>query len=369
MDCGRVREKLSCYLDGVLDEATLEAIEEHLESCTGCKEELEALRSTLGLTAILQDVDPPAFLSSAIKDAVAKERETAGSCAYYLVMMSEYIDNELPAEDAAELESHIALCNTCANELAALRSTITSTAMLADVEPPAALRGKIAALTTGRKLVSPITVLRQSIAALFHIPQARLAGAALATVIVAVVIVFQSHKTEQKPIAKTVPVQKPVLAQVPETSTVVITPIPTKEDAVTTLRRAVRMPIIPSEKPKKTDVQPVNVHPSIAAVKIAKHEETAKHPDVPSNVASSTEVQDTVTVTAEKKDAVPSKSDESNKASPNDSKPQPTFMKLATLLKPASTDQSNYFSDIKTVARMKQQSDDKLRVDVISAKF
>ena len=72
MECGQVQEKLSCYLDGVLDEATLEAIEAHLEVCEACRAELTALETVVGLTSDLSDVAPPAYLSFAIKDAIAK---------------------------------------------------------------------------------------------------------------------------------------------------------------------------------------------------------------------------------------------------------------------------------------------------------
>jgi anti-sigma factor RsiW len=369
MDCGQVREKLSCYMDGVLDEATLETIEAHLESCAGCREELDALRSTLGLTSILHDVDPPASLSSSIKDAVAKERETTGSCAYYLVMMSEYIDDELQAEDAAELESHIALCDHCTKELTALRATVASAAMLVDVAPPAVLREQISSVTTGRKLVSPISLLRQHVAMLVQTPHARLAGAALAAAVMAGIIVIQPYRTRQKQIARAIPVPKPVVVQAPEQSTVVVTPIPTKQDTVNILRRAECISTIQSEKTKTINTQPTNVRPSTTAVKIAKHEEPAKPLDASSAVVSSTVAQDNVPATPEKKDMATSKSDEAKTTSSVETKPQSTFIKLAALVKPAAADDSNYFKDIKEVARMKQRSDDKLRVDVISAKF
>jgi len=45
----RFREMISPYIDGRITEAERQALESHLASCQGCRQELESLRTTVGL--------------------------------------------------------------------------------------------------------------------------------------------------------------------------------------------------------------------------------------------------------------------------------------------------------------------------------
>jgi anti-sigma factor RsiW len=51
-------------------------------------------------------------------------------------LFSEYLDGELPAEQAAELEAHLEKCETCREELETLRKTLRGLAGLPPVPPP-----------------------------------------------------------------------------------------------------------------------------------------------------------------------------------------------------------------------------------------
>ena len=51
-------------------------------------------------------------------------------------LFSDYLDGELPPEELAELEAHLAHCASCREELEEFRNTLSSLAGLAQVEVP-----------------------------------------------------------------------------------------------------------------------------------------------------------------------------------------------------------------------------------------
>lgn len=70
-------------------------------------------------------------------------------CEEYELWLSAYLDGELAASDLPRLEGHVAGCDRCARELAALRTEVRLTRALAPEEPPADLHARImAALDT-----------------------------------------------------------------------------------------------------------------------------------------------------------------------------------------------------------------------------
>jgi anti-sigma factor RsiW len=66
MNCPHVRELLSAYLDGELPEQRSHAVAEHLAQCSGCREELHALRVTSELVSSLSRPRLAADLSQAV---------------------------------------------------------------------------------------------------------------------------------------------------------------------------------------------------------------------------------------------------------------------------------------------------------------
>ncbi len=56
--CPEIRKALSAYLDKRLDLKELTEVEEHLNTCRGCREELESLRATVALLHLLPEVTP-----------------------------------------------------------------------------------------------------------------------------------------------------------------------------------------------------------------------------------------------------------------------------------------------------------------------
>jgi len=64
-DCEKIRELFSEYIDGVLDKANTDLVEEHLSKCEACREELNKLIKMLGVLKNLKKEDtPPDFLET-----------------------------------------------------------------------------------------------------------------------------------------------------------------------------------------------------------------------------------------------------------------------------------------------------------------
>lgn len=64
MDCPQVLENLSAHLDGALDPATRQELEEHLRSCGSCRSELDALRACVeAVNSMVRISAPPGFLA------------------------------------------------------------------------------------------------------------------------------------------------------------------------------------------------------------------------------------------------------------------------------------------------------------------
>lgn len=149
MKCSLVQEKLSCYLDGILDEATLEAVEHHLDVCHACRQELEMLKVLTLAASEIEEVTPPASLKDSIREAVAAETAASSApCEEYLVALSTYADGELSLAETAELMGHLKSCPACVKELQMLRSLTGTMTLVDELEPPADLRERIAAATT-----------------------------------------------------------------------------------------------------------------------------------------------------------------------------------------------------------------------------
>lgn len=78
--------------------------------------------------------------------------------------LSDYIDGELPAEDTAELEQHLAQCRTCSGVLSDLRRVVDRAASLEDLYPRRDLWAGIAA-HIGAETVPGVEELQEEIAA------------------------------------------------------------------------------------------------------------------------------------------------------------------------------------------------------------
>ncbi|MBN1843356.1 MAG: zf-HC2 domain-containing protein [Deltaproteobacteria bacterium] len=75
MECPKIRELLSDYMDGILNEEVKAKVEEHLLTCKGCKEELASLKALIEELGSLDSVDAPAdFLENLHKRMETRSR-------------------------------------------------------------------------------------------------------------------------------------------------------------------------------------------------------------------------------------------------------------------------------------------------------
>jgi|GEM_PF-1789953 len=88
MQCQHVKEKLERYLDNELPDLERTTIEEHLENCAVCAEELQALKSIHGVGEIKFVPDPPPEywrqLSQNIKNRIAELEEKPSKWTFVL---------------------------------------------------------------------------------------------------------------------------------------------------------------------------------------------------------------------------------------------------------------------------------------------
>jgi hypothetical protein len=59
MDCPRVKELLSEYIDGTLEAEDRDRVDQHLLACAACRDELESLRALVRELGSLESVQPP----------------------------------------------------------------------------------------------------------------------------------------------------------------------------------------------------------------------------------------------------------------------------------------------------------------------
>jgi len=74
MECEEVRESLSAFLDGELNEYEREAVRAHVERCSDCARELTALRQVSALYRRLEDPEPPVDLEERVLAQVRRFR-------------------------------------------------------------------------------------------------------------------------------------------------------------------------------------------------------------------------------------------------------------------------------------------------------
>lgn len=79
--CQQWVEMVTDYLDGALPRSLQEAAERHLAACPHCREYLEQVRRTIGLSRQLRDEDLPDDLVDALARAFSEYRRDGPSSA------------------------------------------------------------------------------------------------------------------------------------------------------------------------------------------------------------------------------------------------------------------------------------------------
>lgn len=178
MDCAKVIEKLSAYVDGLLDEQTLELVEKHIGSCDACAHELEFLRTLVQTAREIEQVHPPVELRKRILDAVKQSKLQLGHCKQAAELLSAYVDGKTDAKQEAFLTAHISECEECASELDSLRTLVKTAASIELVNPPKDLRERILTAVDAQTRTTAAWKIR--LPSFRFVPVLKLAGSAVA---------------------------------------------------------------------------------------------------------------------------------------------------------------------------------------------
>jgi len=76
MNCDKIQEQLSDYLDDVLSPAERSIVDTHLGSCPNCRKALDDLEMTVRSIRGLDDITPPSWLTQKIMTSVKAEAES-----------------------------------------------------------------------------------------------------------------------------------------------------------------------------------------------------------------------------------------------------------------------------------------------------
>lgn len=215
MDCRIVQEKLSCYADGVVDEATMEMIEAHLAGCPECRSELTAIEAVRTSMSTAAEVEPPAGLKLSIwaaigREAVAAADDLPADCLETLSMLSEFVDGMLSNADVVRVSAHLDVCPDCAREAAGMRKMLAAVADVEEVEPPTGLRARIAAATVEK--VSPLQRLSRVGSTIFQPAKVGLAAGVAGVAAIIIFAVGRPNQPAQSP--RTTVVQEKVRVKV-----------------------------------------------------------------------------------------------------------------------------------------------------------
>jgi anti-sigma factor RsiW len=105
MKCDEVRKNLQSYIDGILDDRSIEKVEAHLAECTGCTNELELLREYSEEMGSLSKVEPPEDFLKELHERLERRSSLKG------VLRTLFVPAKikLPVEFAAVATAVIAL--------------------------------------------------------------------------------------------------------------------------------------------------------------------------------------------------------------------------------------------------------------------
>ncbi len=102
--CDLIRERFSLYIEGELESDEISTVENHLETCSECREILDSLRGILEISGTLAGLEPPAHLQSEVADS---------PCRRWLGLLFSAIDREISEANLERLFQHLEDCPSC----------------------------------------------------------------------------------------------------------------------------------------------------------------------------------------------------------------------------------------------------------------
>jgi anti-sigma factor RsiW len=149
MLCSEFEDRLTDYLDGLLDATTQVAFNGHALRCPVCHDLLSEVKNTLRVCRTATPPAPAASLDARILMQTAPE--TAMTCDEFEDYLTDYLDGFLPATLYHRWERHAALCGNCTNLPGeVVRSIGACYTYINEERPvPAALHARILQATLG----------------------------------------------------------------------------------------------------------------------------------------------------------------------------------------------------------------------------
>ncbi len=113
LTCDRIKNMISSYFDMELSDEDMKLVENHIESCPDCRQELENIRRLSSLIKTSWQKDASYDDIPAVKGLLPAEIE---KCLSIKSGLSEFIDGELPREKTVEILEHVINCEFCRNQ-------------------------------------------------------------------------------------------------------------------------------------------------------------------------------------------------------------------------------------------------------------
>lgn len=102
--CTEIRDFLSLYLEGGLEEEQRIEVDKHLAECAECSELAEGVAEIIGAGAALDDLEPPSGLA---------EDLSSSPCRLWLGLLFQAVDHEISDHNLERLLSHLEACPSC----------------------------------------------------------------------------------------------------------------------------------------------------------------------------------------------------------------------------------------------------------------
>ena len=156
MLCNDFEERLTDYLDGMLEADVHKTFAEHALRCPVCHETLGAVKNTMQACQAASGLPAPRELEARI--LLSTMPETAMSCADFEECLTDYLDGFLPASLYHRWERHAVLCERC-TELPGevVRAIGACYTYIGEEKPmPAGLHERILLATSGSQISQEI---------------------------------------------------------------------------------------------------------------------------------------------------------------------------------------------------------------------
>lgn len=156
MFCNDFEDRLTDYLDGVLEPDVHKMFAEHALRCPVCHETLSEVRNTMQACHAANGLEAPRELETRI--LLSTMPETAMTCEDFEEFLTDYLDGFLPASLYHRWERHAVLCARC-TELPGevVRAIGTCYFYLGEEKPlPAGLQERILLATSGSRISQEI---------------------------------------------------------------------------------------------------------------------------------------------------------------------------------------------------------------------